>query len=41
MALAKCQRIIENFGTEKFNEHWMRENELTVPEYPRKEAAAL
>lgn len=41
VALAKCQRIIENYGAENFNEHWMRENELTVPEYPRKEAAAL
>ena len=41
VALAKCQRIIENYGAENFNEHWIKENELVVPEYPKEEAAAL
>ena len=41
VALAKCQRIIENYGAENFNEYWIKENELVVPEYPKEEAAAL
>ena len=40
-ALAKCQRILDAYGEEAFNEHWMEEMELTLPEYPRKEDMAL
>lgn len=41
VALAKCQRIIETYGKEDFNTHWMRENELTVPTYPKEEEITL
>ena len=41
VALAKCQRILETYGAENFNEHWMRENELEIPDYPKEEAIAL
>ena len=40
-ALAKCQRILDRYGAETFNDHWMEEMELTLPEYPRKEVTSL
>ena len=40
-ALAKCQRILDRYGAEAFNDHWMEEMELTLPEYPRKEVTSL
>lgn len=41
VALAKCKRILDTYGKERFNEKWIEENELVVPEYPRREEAAL
>ena len=34
-------RILRTYGEERFNEKWIEENELVVPEYPREEEAAL
>ncbi|ERL03194.1 TraG/VirB4 family ATPase [Mitsuokella sp. oral taxon 131] len=40
-ALARCQRILDEYGEEAFNEHWIAENDLILPDYPKEEAIAL
>ena len=40
-ALAQCQRILDTYGRERFNERWIEENELVVPDYPKAQEAAL
>lgn len=41
VALAKCKRILDTYGLERFNEMWWKENELELPDYPREEAIAI
>ena len=41
VALTKCQRILDRWGQEDFNTHWMEENELELPDYPKEAAHTL
>ena len=41
VALTKCQRILDRYGQEDFNTHWMEENELELPDYPKEAAYTL
>lgn len=41
VSIAKCRRILDTYGQERFNEIWCKENDLAYPEYPRKEEIAI
>ena len=40
-ALTKCQRILDRYGQEDFNAHWIKENDLVLPDYPKEAAHTL
>lgn len=40
-ALAKCKRILEDYGEERFNEMWLASHDLDYPEYREKEELTL
>lgn len=39
--IALCDRIIDEFGAENFNEHWLKEHKLSYPEDLKEEAIVL